>query len=238
MIPSRFRYFAPPCFDHSRDETTEPDFSRPPARGLSRVTPARFGRAPERAIARRHQGRRFIPAPRVSAALSDGFVETYRGGVAAWECDVFGHLNIAFYGERFDDAGRDLLERRAPGRRWRTLSLDILYQREFRGGEGFIIRSAVVESSPQAVRIAHEAIADGSETRASLAEQVVQPLAAADGAAPIANAPGWQRFPSLAWPSGAGTIPAGRDRVKPGETEGGQMRLPAISIASRMRACT
>ncbi|HUZ71630.1 MAG TPA: thioesterase family protein [Stellaceae bacterium] len=154
-----------------------------------------------------------------------GFVETYRGGVAAWECDAFGHLNIAFYGERFDDAARDLLERRAPGGRWRTLALDTSYHREFRAGEGFIIRSAVLDSSPQAIRIAHEAVAGGAATRTTLAEQVVLPLAPADGAVPAADALEWQRFPPLQWPAGAGPIPSGRDRVKPDETEAGRLRL-------------
>ena len=157
-----------------------------------------------------------------------GFVETYRGGVAAWECDAFGHLNIAFYGERFDDAARDLLERSAPGRRWRMRSLDTSYLREFRAAEGLVIRSAIIEASPQAVRIAHEAVAGAAAARATLAEQVMVPFAGDDGAPAAAGAFDWQRFPVRDWPSGAGSIAAGRDRVKPGETEAGGLSLPAF----------
>ena len=92
-----------------------------------------------------------------------GFIETYRGGVAAWECDVFGHLNIAFYVERLADAAADLLERQAPGRRWRTqVALDTSYERELRAGEGIVIRSAILAATPDQVRVVHEAVESAS----------------------------------------------------------------------------
>ena len=144
MIPSRF-HFAPPCFDHSRDETTEPDFSRPPARGLSRVTPARFGRAPERAIARRHQGRRFIPAPRVSAALSDGFVETIAAASRPGNAMSSG-ISTSRSMSSASTMRRLICSSGWPRGGAHAIALDILYRREFRAGEGFIIRSAVVEA--------------------------------------------------------------------------------------------
>ena len=44
-----------------------------------------------------------VTAPRVQGlaagerALSEGGVEVWRGGVATWECDAMGHLNVGFY---------------------------------------------------------------------------------------------------------------------------------------------
>jgi acyl-CoA thioester hydrolase len=156
----------------------------------------------------------------------NGFLETYRGGVAAWECDAFGHLNIAFYGNRFAAAACDLLERRAPGRPWRTVSLDTRYERELRAAEGFIVHSAIIEAAPHQVRIAHVASTGADAMRTTLAEQVLVPLAGADHAGvPAAGPIGWQDFPPLSWPSRAGSIPSGRDRVLPGEVAAGRLML-------------
>ena len=38
------------------------------------------------------------------------WVETYRGVVNAWECDIVEHFTIAYYFERFADATRNFLE--------------------------------------------------------------------------------------------------------------------------------
>ena len=158
-------------------------------------------------------------------SLEAGLVETYRGGVAAWECDVFGHLNIAFYPERFADAAGDLLERRAPGRRWRTVALDTRYEREFRAGEGIVIRSGLLEVHLDRVRLAHEAVESASGARTTVAEHVLAPVA--DGVTELPSAPefAWQRLPLFHWPQGLGRIPAGRDRVQPAETEAGSLTL-------------
>ena len=153
-----------------------------------------------------------------------GFVETYRGGVAAWECDVFGLLNIAFYVERLADAAADLLERQAPGRRWRTVALDTSYERELRAGEGIVIRSAILAATPDQVRVVHEAVESASLARAARAEHVLAPLPLLGpelAIAPVA----WEPFPAFRWPEGAGRIAAGRDRVRAGETEESRLTL-------------
>ena len=36
--------------------------------------------------------------------MSSGYLETYRGWVAPWECDVVEHLTVAYYFERFADS--------------------------------------------------------------------------------------------------------------------------------------
>jgi acyl-CoA thioesterase FadM len=39
-----------------------------------------------------------------------GFVETYRGSVSPWEVDIVGHLTVACYFERLEDATLAALE--------------------------------------------------------------------------------------------------------------------------------
>src|ERR1700733_9588934 len=102
--------------------------------------------------------------------MAESLIETYRGDVEAWECDVFGHMNIAFYGERFGDAAASLLHRFVPGRAWRTVSLFTRYLKELRAGESISIRSAVISTGAGAkgeklVRLGHEIMwRDGTVT--------------------------------------------------------------------------
>src|SRR5690348_258455 len=112
-------------------------------------------------------------------ATTTGFGETYRGDVEAWECDAFGHMNIAFYGERFGDAAASLLFRLAPARHFRTVSLLVRYRHELRAGAAIAIRSAVLGVGEGAkrerqVRIGHELTAgEGAVTTG--AEHVLAP---------------------------------------------------------------
>jgi acyl-CoA thioester hydrolase len=86
----------------------------------------------------------------VSAFLS-AFRETYRGSVAAWECDQYGHLNVQFYVGRLSDAvasmllegglGRKGLEERRLGMVAVNQNLD--YMKELRAGTLLRLESAV-----------------------------------------------------------------------------------------------
>ena len=49
------------------------------------------------------------------SSAKDALIETYRSVVAPWECDVMGHLTIAYYFDRFTDAAFNLVERLSPG---------------------------------------------------------------------------------------------------------------------------
>jgi acyl-CoA thioester hydrolase len=113
--------------------------------------------------------------PRATA----GFTETYRGDVETWECDTFGHMNIAFYGERFGDAAANLLARLAPSRRFRTVGLLVRYRRELPPGEAIAINSGVLGTVDGAkrerqVRIGHELVM-GDGAVASTAEHMLAP---------------------------------------------------------------
>ena len=81
------------------------------------------------------------------------WVETYRGIVNAWECDVVEHFTIAYYFERFADATRNLLDLVGEGE---TLGsavgadksrLYTTFTRELRAGAGFHMLSSVVPST-------------------------------------------------------------------------------------------
>lgn len=140
--------------------------------------------------------------------------ETYRGAVAASECDEFGHLNIAFYPERFEAAARALLARLgAPGAA-PTLSLDTRYLKELRAGETLVIHSLVRAGGPGLVRLAHEGVTLSGE-RATLAEHA---LAVEGEAALPAAQPAWAPFPAHVWSEAEGLIASGRDRVGGDET--------------------
>jgi acyl-CoA thioesterase FadM len=155
--------------------------------------------------------------------MSDGLIETYRGGIPAWECDIFGHLNIAFYGERFDDAAQDLLERHAAGQGWRSRSMDTQYLHELRAGEGLAIRSAIIDGADGVVRLGHEAINSATGARTTRVAQRLYNAQAtpAELARLAAAAVPWTDadFAPLDLPVGAGTIASGRDRVKPWEAD-------------------
>lgn len=173
---------------------------------------------------------------RDEAKVAAGFSETYRGDVEAWECDTFGHMNIAFYGERFGDAAASLLARLASGRHFRTVSLLVRYRQELRAGEAIAIRSGVLGTvegarSERQVRLGHEmAMSDGSV--ATVAEHLLAPRNAKmraglkttlEAATATWNA---EPFASVKLPASHGALASLRDRVKSWELdESGRLSL-------------
>jgi acyl-CoA thioester hydrolase len=169
--------------------------------------------------------------------IVSSFSETYRGDVEAWECDVFGHMNIAFYGERFGDAAASLLARIIPNRAWRTMSLFTRYAAELQSGESISIRSGVLGISSNAkkaeslVRIGHELTGSDGKV-ATLAEHALVSRDARmrsnlkrklDSAAETWNA---EPFKPIQLPVGHGKLLSLRDRVKTWELdEHGQLSL-------------
>ena len=174
------------------------------------------------------------------ARASDAFMETYRSVVAAWECDVMGHLTIAYYFDRFSDAAWALIERLVPGTAppsavWRSSELLVRYQRELRAGDGLFIRSAVIGAVGERVRLGHELVNAATGEVASLVEHTLAPRdlpyggmgeqrrALAAAAVPW-NTPG---FDGVAAPTHSERmIETGRDRVKAAEVdERGELTL-------------
>jgi acyl-CoA thioesterase FadM len=108
-------------------------------------------------------------------------IETYRSLVAPWECDVMGHLTLAYYFDRFADAAFTLIESLAPGlppwAAWRSSRLLVRYQKELRAGDGIAIRSGVIAEETGAVVIGHELLATGDDDVATLVEHRLVPRA-------------------------------------------------------------
>lgn len=138
--------------------------------------------------------------------------ETYRGAVAASECDVMGHLNIAFYCGRFEAAASDALERIGASGSWSTGAIDTRYFKELRAGEGFAIRSAVRRNAPDEILLVHEGMTLSGE-RATVAEHRL--VRSTGDRAPVA---------ALA-ALGEGAVPSGRDRIAAAEAGSGGLTL-------------
>lgn len=149
-------------------------------------------------------------------------VECYRGGVLIQECDAFGHLNIAYYIERFADAGHELMQRLAPGTRWRTVAMNTRYAAELRAGDPIAILSGVVQIDAATLKLGHIATNGMGGPVTTNAEQVIaldtpdgESWAAARAKLESAIAP-WKELPfaALKLPEKAGPVPTGLARVK------------------------
>ena len=98
------------------------------------------------------------------------WVETYRGVVNAWECDIVEHFTIAYYFERFADATRNFLELVGEGE---TLGpavgadksrLYTTFTRELRAGAGFHMLSAVAAVDESSLQLGHRVVELGECT--------------------------------------------------------------------------
>jgi acyl-CoA thioester hydrolase len=89
------------------------------------------------------------------------WVETYRGTVAPWECDVTEHFTIAYYFDRIAIAEVALAEELGLADRLRAgrfpRRFDVRFARELRAGSGFHIESAALEAGT-GLRLGHRFI--------------------------------------------------------------------------------
>jgi acyl-CoA thioesterase FadM len=155
-------------------------------------------------------------------------VETYRGGVIIQECDAFGHLNIAYYVERFGDGAHELLQNLAPRTNWRTIKIATRYITELRAGDPIAIASGIIAIDAATVTIGHVATNGMGGPTTTMAEQVVA-LDAPDGevwsaqrATLAASIVPWQEkpFEPVSLPERAGSVATGLNRVKSWEADG------------------
>lgn len=165
------------------------------------------------------------------------WIETYRGVVNAWECDIVEHFTIAYYFERFADATRNFLELIGedetlgpvvgPGRLYTT------FAQELRAGAGFHILTGVVAVDEGSLQLGHQVINSASaQTVSWVMETLPLPTSASPDLRRRLEAQG------SAWPgpevpqpaaqrAGQGAITA-RNRLKPWELgEDGTMALAA-----------
>ncbi|HKT20538.1 MAG TPA: acyl-[acyl-carrier-protein] thioesterase [Stellaceae bacterium] len=154
-------------------------------------------------------------------------IETYRGGVTVQECDAFGHLNIAYYVERFADAAHELLQRAAPGSLWQTRTVATRYLTELRAGDPISIASGVIALDAASLTIG-QVLSNGMGGEASTVCEQVLTLDAPDGEAwvetrdrltPMLASWTHDRFAPVALPAGEGPLLAGLNRVKTWEAD-------------------
>jgi acyl-CoA thioester hydrolase len=106
-------------------------------------------------------------------------LETYRGAVYPSQCDHMGHMNVASYVAKFDEATWQLFAAigLTPSRlRSENLGMagveqHIEYERELFPGDVVAVSSAVLEIRDKAIRFAHEMTS--SETGEPAARMVV-----------------------------------------------------------------
>ena len=95
---------------------------------------------------------------------------TYRGAVYPAQCDHMGHMNVAFYVAKFDEAtwqlfaaiGLTRARLRDEGRGMAGVEQHIEYKRELFPGDVVTVTSRVLEVKDKAIRFAHEMKNDGT----------------------------------------------------------------------------
>jgi acyl-CoA thioester hydrolase len=167
-------------------------------------------------------------------------VECYRGGVIIQECDAFGHLNIAYYVERFADAGYELLQRLAPGARWTTRAISTRYVTELRAGDPIAIASGIIRIDAATLTLGHVATDGRGGPATTVAEEIVA-LDAPDGdswaerRASLEDAIiAWKQMPfdPVKLPEKAGPVETSLARVKTMEA-GDDGRLSLFGFVNR-----
>jgi acyl-CoA thioesterase FadM len=153
-----------------------------------------------------------------------GWMETWRGMVAPWECDLTEHFTIAYYFDRLADAALaigaslGLTEASRSAKR----RFDVRFARELRAGASFHILSAPIALNEGHVRLGHQIVdsADGAitawveETLAISAAQLPRDARdAVDGR--LLPWPGPAVEPRPEPNTAQGFIVTVRDRVKP-----------------------
>ena len=152
------------------------------------------------------------------------WTETYRGGVAAWECDAFAHLTIAYYFARLEDASVAALDGVVGGR---TDGLYVRLMKEFRAADLMHVMSAPIalessDSGGATLTIGHKIFDSASGELTTTTEQRVtlEGFTPAQRSALASRVVAWDGPPREARPapaSDAGFVPSGQRVVQPWE---------------------
>lgn len=92
-----------------------------------------------------------------------GWIETYRGSVSPWECDMTEHFTVAYYYDRFADATLALMEALGVGLSYiqsermacATVACNTRYLRELRAGDALHIESALLSVAGKRLEAGH-----------------------------------------------------------------------------------
>jgi len=166
------------------------------------------------------------------------WLETYRGVVNPWECDVVQHFTIAYYFDRFADATRNFLDLCGEGGLDAGLvhgpaRYHATFAQELRAGAGLHVLTAVIGIDAHRLQLGHQVL---SSKTGETVTWVTATLALSEDFGAATR----QRLAALCLPWSGPRVPdrpspattsgqlAARDRVKPWEIdESGSMSLPA-----------
>ncbi len=150
------------------------------------------------------------------------WTETYRGVVAAWECDAFAHLTIAYYFARLEDASVAMLDDLPGVDGARSDGLYVRLMKEFRAADLMHVQSAPIALEGSTLTIGHKIFDSASGELTTTTEQRVTLAGSspADRAALAARIVAWdgpQREARPAPADDAGFVPSGQRVVQPWE---------------------
>ena len=161
--------------------------------------------------------------------VTTNWIETYRGTVPPWECDVTEHFTIAYYFDRLEEAEPNLADALGLGERLRAggfaRRLDVRFARELRAGSSFQVDSAVlgIDDGP---RLGHRFVDSANGETVTWIEErwdlTGAPLSAEERRALDRRLAAWEGPAIEERPepkSRAGFIPTARGRVKPGDLD-------------------
>ncbi len=167
------------------------------------------------------------------------WIETYRGTVPPWECDVTEHFTIAYYFARLEEAEPNLAEALGLGERLRvggfTRRLDVRFARELRAGSSFQVEGAVL-GLDEGLRLGHRFVDSANgETVTWIDERwdlANAPLSGEERGALAGRLATWEGPVAEIRPepkSTEGFIPTARGRIRPADLDSaGHFGLAAI----------
>jgi len=166
------------------------------------------------------------------------WIETYRGLVPPWQCDMTEHFTIAYYFDRLEEAEANFAEAVGlgdlPRRADVSRRIDARFARELREGAGFHVESAVL-GADGALRLGHRFVDSTSGEIVTWFDQywdLARPLTPQQRATLSARVAEWNGPETELRPDPTSTdrfIPTARGRVKPADVNAaGQFSLGAI----------
>jgi acyl-CoA thioesterase FadM len=157
------------------------------------------------------------------------WIETYRGTVPPWECDVTEHFTIAYYFARLEEAEPNLADALGLGERLRAVGfvrrLDVRFARELRAGSSFHVDGAAL-GLDDGLRLGHRFVDSANGETVTWIDEHWDlsgaPLSVEQRSAIQARLAAWEGPAAETRPepkSTAGFIPTARGRVKPGDLD-------------------
>ena len=173
------------------------------------------------------------------------WIETVRGTVPPWECDVTEHFTIAYYFDRIEQAAANLADALGAGELLRAGALprrfNVRFTRELRAAASFHIESAPLDVDPARLRLGHRIVDSGNgEVVTWVEEQWDVPVPAAFVAAVAPHLAAWEGPQAGTRPepgADARWVPTGHGRVRPADLDERQVFSLASFVHRFTDAC-